>query len=152
MIKSKIQQSENLPISIRFISAQETWPIRHQVMWPEQTIEYVKIPGDEVALHFGLFIEDRLVSIVSLFKNGNKAQFRKFATLQSEQAKGYGTRLLKHLIDYVKDDPNINHLWCNARLAKAAYYKKFGLEETAKTFQKGGIDYVVMEVMTEVGK
>ena len=40
---------------------------------------------------------------------------------------------------------NIQSIWCNARSDKTTFYKKFGMLETDKTFNKGGIDYVIME-------
>ena len=40
------------------------------------------LQDDEDGLHFGLFNKEKLVSVVSLFIDGEEAQFRKFATLQ----------------------------------------------------------------------
>lgn len=126
------------------ITAKETLLIRHQVMWPDRSIDYVKLPNDDQGKHFGLFINDQLISVISLFIVDQEAQFRKFATLSEHQGKGYGSLLLKHIMN-VAAEQNIQKIWCNARMDKSDYYKKFGLTLTHETFDKGGINYVIME-------
>ncbi len=131
-------------VQIREIPAESTWPLRQAVMWPDKPIDYVKIDQDEQGLHYGLFVKGQLVSIVSAFVSGDSAQFRKFATLQTEQGKGYGSHLLSFLIEALKS-MKIKKIWCNARINKAAYYERFGLEKTGRYFARGEIDYVIME-------
>lgn len=131
-------------IKIQQIEAATTWNLRHQVMWPNCPINYVKLPKDEEGIHFGLFVNDELQSVISLFVEGKNAQFRKFATHQSTQGKGYGTRLLKHLMKYAEEQ-EIDRIWCNARCDKTSFYKRFGMETTDQFFEKGGISYVIME-------
>ena len=41
---------------IKPITTSETLPIRHKVMWPDKPFDYVKLPKDEMARHFGLFV------------------------------------------------------------------------------------------------
>lgn len=130
--------------SITQITSSQTWPLRHIVMWPDKPLDYIKLPNDDLGIHYGLFVEQRLVTVVSLFIDDNVAQFRKLATATSEQGKGFGTRLLSHLIIEAKHK-GIKRLWCNARSDKAVYYERFGMKKTKQTFNKGGIDYVVME-------
>lgn len=129
---------------IRQIETAQTWPIRHKAMWPDRLIDYVKLPADAEGLHYGLFIDEELVSVVSLFEQGESAQFRKFATLPEHQGKGLGRQLLQHLFEQAKSQ-NVKRLWCNARVDKVGFYKRFGMEETNERFTKGGIEYLVME-------
>lgn len=140
------------PLSfIQPVAAEDTWPIRHEVMWPDHPFEFVKVERDTTdGLHYGLFLreegkEARLVSIVSLFVDGDAAQFRKLATLNEEQGKGYGSQLLHYLIEEVCKPKGIKRFWCNARKEKSTYYERFGLGLTDQTYVKGGIDFVVME-------
>lgn len=133
---------------IKEITAQATWSIRHQVMWPKESLDYIKLPNDELGIHFGLYIEDKLISVISLFIIGDTAQFRKFATVAEAQGKGYGSQLLRHLMA-IANERSIKKIWCNARLAKTAYYTKFGMQATNTQFTKNGIDYVVMEQVLE---
>lgn len=129
---------------IRSISPSEVWPLRHEVMWPKESFDFVKLTNDESGIHYGLFIESDLVSVVSLFLTNNEGQFRKFATKISEQGKGYGTELLSHLFKQV-EALDVQRIWCNARVDKASFYHRFGLKETAHSFIKNGQSYVVME-------
>lgn len=132
-----------IPI-IKQITSSETLPIRHKVMWPNKPLAYVELPNDENARHFGLFVNGEITSIISIFVENNEAQFRKFATLIEFQGLGYGSILLKSIIDLIKKE-GIKKLWCNARLEKSKFYERFNLKPTDKKFEKGGIKYVVME-------
>ncbi len=122
-----------------------TWPLRHEVMWPNMPIDFVKLPEDASGIHFGLFVDTNLVSTVSLFQTDvGTAQFRKFATKKKQQGKGYGSKLLLHLIEYTKKQ-RFQCLWCNARIDKTDYYKKFGMVETDKTFLKQNQKFVILQ-------
>jgi GNAT superfamily N-acetyltransferase len=129
---------------IKEISAEQTLYIRHNVMWPNKSIDYVKLPNDSKGKHFGLFLNDNLISVVSLFIENNEAQFRKFATLTEYQGKGYGSELLKEIIIIARTN-NVDRLWCNARADKISYYEKFGMNSTDDKFEKGGLDFVILE-------
>jgi len=135
---------KNIISEIKQITPSETILIRHKVMWPNKPIEYVKLPNDENGSHFGLFVNGELTSIISLFIENNEAQFRKFATLNEFQGLGYGTILLKNIIAFIKKE-GIRKLWCNARVEKLKFYERFNLKPTDKKFEKGGIEYVIME-------
>ncbi|GAA4842421.1 GNAT family N-acetyltransferase [Algivirga pacifica] len=135
-------------MEIKKLNSKATWPLRHKVMWPNKPIEYVQLPNDQEGLHLGLFIEEKLVSVISVFVENGEAQFRKFATDMEEQGKGYGTKLLTYLLDYLKQE-GVKKVWCNARVEKAFFYNRFGLKETEQRFSKGGIDYVIMEQVFE---
>ncbi|WP_234387179.1 GNAT family N-acetyltransferase [Aquimarina sp. Aq78] len=135
---------KNTITEIKQITSSETLPIRHKVMWPNKPIEYVELPNDENARHFGLFVNGEITSIISLFVENNEAQFRKFATLIEFQGLGYGTILLKNIIDLIEKE-GIKKLWCNARVEKSKFYERFDLKPTDKKFEKGGIEYIIME-------
>lgn len=117
-------------------------------MWPNQAIDFVKLPEDPEGTHLGLFVDEELTSIISLFKTTKGLQFRKFATVTKAQGKGYGTHLLKEVLkNYF--NTSISRIWCNARMEKAEYYEHFGLLQTTKTYKKGGIEFVVMEKLSQ---
>ncbi|CAM3677497.1 GNAT family N-acetyltransferase [Pontibacter korlensis] len=131
-------------MQIKEVKAKDIWSLRRGVMWPEKEVSYVQLPEDELGRHYGLYVGEELVSVVSLFVEGQRAQFRKFATLPQHQGKGCGTSLLKHLIKEAATQ-GVTRLWCNARQDKASFYERFGLVKTDQSFTKGGIAYVVME-------
>ena len=133
-----------MEMEITKINKEEAWELRHKVMWPDKDLDYIKLEEDDLGIHFGLFKENILVSVISLFINNEEGQFRKFATLQQEQGKGYGSKLLDNVIKEAKDR-GVKRIWCNARENKVNFYKKFGLEESNYRFTKGGKSYVIME-------
>ncbi|MCC5466112.1 GNAT family N-acetyltransferase [Pelosinus sp. Bkl1] len=112
-------------------------------MWPEKDIEYIKLKDDELGKHFGLFVNHRLVSVISLFEKNNVIQFRKFATLQELQGKGYGSVLLNCALKEAEKQ-GAKSFWCNARVNKIDFYKKFGFEEIEEAVTKDGMKYVKM--------
>ncbi len=136
----------NTELIIKEIAAVDTWQLRHSVMWPNKPMDYIKLKEDNSGFHFGCYVNNELVSIVSLFIKNNQAQFRKLATIHTAQGKGYATLLLKHVFKFA-EHKNVASIWCNARANKINFYKKFGMLKTTKTYNKGGIDFVVMKKM-----
>lgn len=133
-----------MEFQIKKISYKDTLVIRHKVMWPNKPLEYVQLPNDDTGNHYGFFVKENLVAVISLFIKNDAVQFRKFATRQAFQGKGFGSKLLAHVID-ITEKENYQKMWCNARLNKTGFYNKFGFKETNTNFTKGGIDYVIME-------
>lgn len=129
---------------IKEISAADTWQIRHQVMWPNKPINYIKLDNDSQGKHYGLFIANKLIAVISIFIDNDKTQFRKFAVLKEYQGMGHGTALFNFVFKKIALQ-NIVIIWCNARKNKTNFYKRFGMEETKEEFFKGGIEYVIME-------
>ncbi len=130
---------------IKIITARETWPLRHQVMWPNMPFDYVKLINDAEGIHYGLLVNDNLVSVVSLFIDKNKkAQFRKLATLPKYQGKGFASKLIHKIFEYSKEN-NIAAIWCNARKDKLSFYQKFGMIATKKEYTKENVEFVILE-------
>jgi GNAT superfamily N-acetyltransferase len=114
-------------------------------MYPNMAFGDIKLPEDATGMHLGLYIDDVLVSVLSLFEKDNKLQFRKFATLAEYQKKGYGGMLLNHVIEYAKQQ-GYSKIWCNARQNVDGFYKKFGFYETDEKYVRFGLPFVVMEL------
>lgn len=132
-------------MKIKQIPAAQTWSLRQEVMWPEMPIDFVKLPLDDTGEHFGLYLDNELVSVVSLFQTDmGLAQFRKLATKKEMQGKGYGTTLLQHLMT-VAQKKGIHTLWCNARMDKIDFYKTFGMITTKQTFVKENIKFIILK-------
>jgi len=133
-----------MSISIKPITAEQTWPIRQKVMYPNFTIEQVKLADDAKGRHFGLFVADELTVIVSLFLKDKALQFRKLATLAEQQGKGYGRQMMHFVLDLASAE-NLEKVWCNARLTAADFYKQFGFEVSGESWQQDGHDFVIMK-------
>ena len=123
---------------------QDVLIMRQQVMYPDQDIEFVKLPDDGLGLHIGVYENEELMSVMSVFLHGREVQFRKLATRTDMQGKGYASALMQWLIDYA-NDMKFDRLWCNARTGATDFYKKFSYIETDNHFSQNGYDYVVME-------
>jgi GNAT superfamily N-acetyltransferase len=114
-------------------------------MWPHMDISFVILENDNEGHHYGLFVNDQLVSVCSLFIAKGEAQFRKFATELTWQGKGYGSILINHVVQKAADF-GAEVLWCNARKDKATFYERMGMTPTAETFLKEGVEYIRMEL------
>lgn len=127
----------------------QTIPVRHCVLWPDKPPEFCYVEGDEDAIHFGALVEDdkteQLVSVASIFINGDSARLRKFATLPEFQGRGIGSALLTHVIAAIQKK-GIRHFWCDARSTATDFYARFGLEEEGEVFTKSGLPYIKMSI------
>ena len=85
-----------MPISIRKIYSNQTIDIRHEAIWPDKKREFCILEDDKNGTHFGLYKQEELISIISLFMRENKARIRKMATKPAYQKKGFGSKLICH--------------------------------------------------------
>ncbi len=129
-------------ITIQPVTAEDTLPLRHSVLWPDKPFDYVKLPDDADGYHVGGFVAGKLVSVISVFidESTNTARFRKFATHPDYQNQGIGTQLLNQVIHHVWQ-AGVTELWCDARLTAAAFYERFGMQADGDVFCKGDIAY-----------
>ncbi len=137
-------------LSIRPVSPEQTYPLRHRVLWPDKPPEYVKVENDAEGYHVGAFRQEELIAVISLFLHGEaanpgganpgRARFRKFAVHPDYQYQGIGTLLLNHVIAEAKRLGAVS-LWCDARLDAADFYRRFGMEAVSEVFYKGPIPY-----------
>lgn len=131
-------------IEIKKVTLSQVHQIRHEVMWPDKPLDFVKLETDQDGLHLGLYKSQKLISIISLFIEEEEMQFRKFATVKEEQGKGFGTILLNYVLE-LAESKGITRVWCNARLSKSDYYKRFGMNVISEPYAKSRIAYVTME-------
>ncbi|GGH36505.1 N-acetyltransferase [Dyadobacter endophyticus] len=133
-------------IEIQKVNADDLLEIRHMVLWPDMPIEFVKVPEDESGTHFGLYLDGSLVSVISLFGEGENIRFRKFATLPGFQGKGLGSRLLQHAIAYAQTQ-GYTRMWCDARADALGFYERFQFKKFSEPFFKEHISYYKIERM-----
>jgi len=133
-------------MDIRIIKWDEALPIRHEVLWPNKPLLFCKVDGDEVAKHYGVYLNDKLVSVASVYIEGRIARLRKFATLVEFQGCGIGSKLIKHIISELKNI-GIASFWCDARKTAIGFYNKFDMEKQGVEFNKSGILYVKMQII-----
>ena len=127
---------------IRPVTAEQTYPLRHAVLWPDKPFDYVKIDIDSAGYHYGLFqsADSELVGVISLFVDGPVSRFRKFAVRPDCQRTGIGTGLMHHVMAETRR-MGATTLWCDARLDAGDFYRRFGMEPVGEVFYKGPIPY-----------
>lgn len=122
----------------------ELLSLRHEVMYPNDSVELAKVENDAEGIHLGVYEKEKLVSVVSIFLKDRKLQFRKLATKNEHRGKGYASELIKYVIDFYNQF-EFNSLWANSRVDSFSFYERLGFTKTDKTFSKNGHDYVVIE-------
>ena len=135
---------KQMKLEIKKVPVSKVLDIRHKVLWPDKSPEFVKVPEDEEARHFGLFYDDQIVSVISLFNTGETIRFRKFATIQTHQNKGLGSKLLQFVIDDSRNR-GYDKIWCDARADAMGFYEKFGFKKFSDAFMKEDIEYFKIE-------
>jgi GNAT superfamily N-acetyltransferase len=132
-------------MQIQTIHWREALPVRHQVLWPNKPPLFCKVDGDEIANHYGAYIDGKLVCVASIYIDKDKARLRKFATLPGYQGKGAGTQIISYIIRELRGT-GITYFWCDARKSAVGFYRRFGLEQKGSEFKKSGIPYYKMEI------
>src|ERR1035437_7322711 len=132
---------------IRFISADETLPIRNTVLREGKlSPDECRFPSDKLAgaFHLGYFETDELVCIASFHAqsygefNGTGYQLRGMATIEQYRGMGFGNQLLNFGIVYLRGQ-KANYLWCNARKKALPFYLNLGFEIISPEFEVPGI-------------
>jgi len=130
-------------LEIKEINWQLTLPIRQRVLWPNEAELFCKLSGDENALHYGVFIKEKLVSVASIFIKDKQARLRKFATLTDYQGQGIGSKLISYILSQLSKT-NANVFWCDARKTATGFYQKLGMAQQGSEFNKLGVHYIKM--------
>ena len=129
-------------MKIKKISSIETYTVRHEVLRKGKPIETCQFKGDDDdnTTHFGLFLENKLVGIISIFKENNtlfpesnQFQIRGMAVLEEFQGKGLGAELVKKAENYCIN-LNTDLIWFNARENAVPFYKKLDYKIMGDSF------------------
>lgn len=130
---------------IKEIAFEETLEIRQRVLWPSKPKEFCIVDGDDLAIHYGIFFDNRLVGVASTYDEAGSVRLRKFAVERRFQGSGLGTALLTHIIGKVKSSGS-SRFWCDARESALGFYSRFGLLPESERFYKSGVPYYQMSV------
>ncbi len=120
------------------ISAQDTYPLRQQMLVPTHELKKAKFENDDdedISFHLGAFSDSKLVSVASFFYERNpifsdlhQYQLRGMATLQDYQGQGLSSELLSFAFPIIKQN-FCTLLWCNARVSAIGFYEKVGFQK-----------------------
>ncbi|KAF9026630.1 GCN5-related N-acetyltransferase [Hymenopellis radicata] len=142
-------------VSCKRIGVEDTIPLRHSVLWPNEEMSRVQLPEDETGYHFGAFVpaQGDPVAVISLFREmvpgeetiDNAARFRKFACDPLCQGRGIGTLLLQEVFRFAFTELGARVIWCDARASAAGWYERRGMQKFGQPFFKGAVEYVRMK-------
>jgi len=140
-------------IIIKKISSAETFSVRHPVLRKGKPIESCCFEGDdlETTQHFGLYLEQEIVGIISLFKKSNsdfqennQYQIRGMAVLENHRKKDFGKALILYSEEQCKNQ-NVDLIWFNARIEASGFYEKMGYQKTGTPFEIPDVgEHIVM--------
>ncbi len=141
--------------TIKKIDYNATFAVRHPVLRAGKPIESCFFEGDDLesTLHLGLFDVDKLVGVISVFKNKSTTfkaslqfQIRGMAVLKEYQAFGYGKKLLQSAEALIVAQKG-ELIWFNAREKAVPFYQKSGYIIEGKPFEIKdiGIHYIMFK-------
>jgi GNAT superfamily N-acetyltransferase len=142
--------------NIKQIAALETIPVRHPVLRAGKSIDSCHFDGDnlETTAHFGLFDQNNLIGVISLFEVKNSLfdaqkqfQIRGMAVLKHYQKKGLGEKLMLHAEQHCSDQKT-NLIWFNARKEAIGFYEKMEYQVKGLPFEIKGVGAHVVMVKT----
>ena len=137
---------------IRRVAAEDTYPLRQQVLRPHQARSEVGFPGeaDPDTVHFAAFDDDgRIVGIASALHQGPGGaipaddptkwwRLRGMATAEDRRGQGVGGAILQTVLDHVAGRGG-TALWCNARLSASGFYRATGFVTAGDAWEEPGI-------------
>lgn len=83
------------------------------------------------------------------YKPAKSLRFRKFACLEPYQGQGFGSQVLKHVIEFARLDLDLGPgsvVWCDARRATQEWYLRRGMQTIGDVFFKGDIEYITVGI------
>jgi predicted GNAT family N-acyltransferase len=131
-----------LHLTIKEISTEETYPLRHRILRAGRPIEDCVLPGDddETTYHLGAFDGERIVSIGSFYEASHpdisgerQFQLRGMATDEEYRRRHLGAELLERGMEIAKERGG-DVLWCNARSNVAQFYLSQGFKQVGEEF------------------
>jgi ribosomal protein S18 acetylase RimI-like enzyme len=147
------------------ITAEDTYKLRHEVLWPDAPLLSVQLATDSTSIHLGAYTKERpdtaaertLVGVISIhipepeaestsaasLNKRPEAQFRKLAVAPQWQGHGFGSRLVEQA-GVVATDADARSLWCDARTSALSFYEKLGMQTEGSSFMRKGVEYVKM--------
>ncbi len=136
--------------TVRQITAAETRPVRHIVLWPhKENVEECVIDVDAAphAHHVGAFDESGvLVGVCSMFHQRSERfpgaissdqrvyRLRVMGTLNEVRGQGAGAAIIDYACQWCKSK-GVNWIWCDAREIAFPFYEKQGFSFLSELYE-----------------
>jgi predicted GNAT family N-acyltransferase len=138
-------RSDDRRVMIRPIASSDTRPLRQLALRPHQALADLGYDGDDAegTFHLGAFAGDRLVGVISVYRQAHPAhahpvpyRIRGMATHPDVRGTGLGGRLLAAALERCGGG---THIWCNARTPACGFYERYGFSRRGDEFDLPGI-------------
>jgi len=145
-------------VEIKEISAEQTWPLRSEVLRPGMPLSACIFPGDDApdTHHFGMVDSNGdIVGIVSALRNSHPSapgsapyQIRAMAISSHYRGQGVGRLLLAGVENYLRSRGS-TVVWANARSSAVGFYQQQGYQVVADEFVIEGVGphYLVTKLL-----
>lgn len=146
-------------LQVKKIPFNKTFVVRHPVLRAGKPLEMCYFEGDELltTTHFGLFLDEVIIGVLSIFKSAcpmieskNAYQFRGMAILEPYQNKKYGALLLNAATSLVVENQG-DLIWFNAREKAIRFYERNGFEIIGNGFEidQIGVHYLMIKFLNK---
>ena len=132
---------------VKFVPLELTLSLRSKILRNGLPIDDCIFPTDhtEGVFHLAYYVGETEVATVATFypqhlegRSGMGYQLRGMATDTPFFGKGYGAKLIKYAVDYIKT-AKAKYIWCNARTSAVDFYKKQGFKVVSEEFEIAGV-------------
>lgn len=120
---------------IKLITPEETYSVRRKVLRKNMPDEPHQFHGDfdPETFHLGYFLNNEIVGILTVIKNGKIAQLRGMAVLEEHQGKNIGRKLVEKVEEMLSEE-HFTKIWMNARETAVPFYEKLGYSIEGEIF------------------
>jgi GNAT superfamily N-acetyltransferase len=133
-----------MELTVRRISAADTRPLRHRVLWPHLSspeVCIIDIDERRDAFHVGVYAEERLISIGSFFSMDSprllmqpQYRLRAMATDPEFRRMHAGDTLIQFALQELRLR-RAAVLWCDARLVAVPFYEQLGFQKADDVYE-----------------
>jgi GNAT superfamily N-acetyltransferase len=135
-------------VQVRPIPIDQTRALRHAILRPHQSVEYLVAHESPDAFAVGAFDPaEALVAVGLVMPDGDPGSWRVrgMATLPEARGRGAGSAILQALLQHALAN-GATRVWCNARIPARTLYEHAGFSVISEEFEVPQIGpHLVME-------
>lgn len=135
-----------MDMEVRRVDVETTLPLRRQVLRPHQTLDELRLAGDDDpdTGHFAAVDGEGVVRGTASVRREappwapeqrDAWRLRGMATAEGYRSRGVGAAVLDAVIDHVAGRGG-GLLWCSARLPAVEFYRRAGFETTGEEWEE----------------
>lgn len=147
------------------ITTEQTWAIRHAVLWPDKPLSFNQFPEDDCsyARHFGAFVRshddsqpDTHIGVATLYLSTehesprstptNASYLRQVAICPEWQGAGIGSMILQATFRVARSH-EMGSTWCRAREETLRFYEDNGMRREGSPFEIPGHEGRLYRIM-----